>query len=225
MGGTIWFESQENIGTTFYFTIRSQSAGKANMPTPLYPQRRIVLVGDMPTMLQNINAQKRKIECFGYQNVTVTSPENCQIFSPWDLIFCNRAEAYKAVIQHGIPSPNVYLVDYKQTIPNVNFLKKPSLGSALLAVLNSPPKQETWLSTTTTMTTGQSSSSCNAQNHREFKNLRLLVAEDNFMNQKVLMKMLENLGYKDVKFVMDGRQAVEAVKSSCYDVVLMDIQV
>jgi PAS domain S-box-containing protein len=53
--------------------------------------------------------------------------------------------------------------------------------------------------------------------------LRLLLAEDNPINQEVLRRLLESLGYKpDV--VSNGAEALAAVQQAVYDVVLMDIQ-
>jgi two-component system, sensor histidine kinase and response regulator len=52
---------------------------------------------------------------------------------------------------------------------------------------------------------------------------RILLAEDNLVNQRVAMKMLERLGYQ-VDVVADGAKAVEAVTRSRYAAVLMDIQ-
>jgi CheY-like chemotaxis protein len=50
---------------------------------------------------------------------------------------------------------------------------------------------------------------------------RILVAEDNPVNQKVVGKFLEHEGF-DVTFVNDGRRAVEAVAARSFDLVLMD---
>ena len=52
---------------------------------------------------------------------------------------------------------------------------------------------------------------------------RILVAEDNDINQMVLASMLESTE-AEVEFVTNGREALEAVGNSSFDLVLMDIQ-
>jgi signal transduction histidine kinase/ActR/RegA family two-component response regulator len=58
---------------------------------------------------------------------------------------------------------------------------------------------------------------------RAYRRLRILVAEDNAINQKVATRLLEKMGH-DVDIAADGEQAVEAVARCPYDVVLMDCQ-
>jgi signal transduction histidine kinase/ActR/RegA family two-component response regulator len=53
--------------------------------------------------------------------------------------------------------------------------------------------------------------------------LRVLVAEDNIVNQKVVMAMLSHLGYRP-DLVANGEEAVDAVRRVPYDVVFMDLQ-
>jgi two-component system, sensor histidine kinase and response regulator len=53
--------------------------------------------------------------------------------------------------------------------------------------------------------------------------VRILVAEDNQVNQKVAVKMLERLGYK-ADVAADGLETVEALSQSPYAAVLMDVQ-
>jgi CheY-like chemotaxis protein len=53
--------------------------------------------------------------------------------------------------------------------------------------------------------------------------LRLLLADDNAVNQKVGVALLKKLGY-DADVVSDGKQAVAALERADYDLIFMDVQ-
>ncbi|MDM0117359.1 GAF domain-containing protein [Variovorax sp. J22R133] len=53
--------------------------------------------------------------------------------------------------------------------------------------------------------------------------LRILLAEDNVVNQKLAMRLLQQMGYR-ADLASNGLEAVESVRRQTYDVVLMDVQ-
>ena len=71
--------------------------------------------------------------------------------------------------------------------------------------------------------TGSPSPSVEPSDQRGARAGRLLLAEDNLINQKVAVAMLSSAGYQ-VDTVLDGAAAVRAVAAQPYDVILMDCQ-
>ena len=61
------------------------------------------------------------------------------------------------------------------------------------------------------------------ENLAELHPLRILVAEDNPSNQKVLVEMLKRMGYR-ADAVADGREVVEALERRPYDLIFMDVK-
>jgi CheY-like chemotaxis protein len=53
--------------------------------------------------------------------------------------------------------------------------------------------------------------------------LRILLAEDNVVNQKLALRLLQQMGYR-ADLASNGLEAVESVRRQTYDVVLMDVQ-
>lgn len=53
--------------------------------------------------------------------------------------------------------------------------------------------------------------------------LRILLAEDNVVNQKLAKRLLEKLGHR-VVVACNGQQAIDCLANECFDVILMDLQ-
>jgi len=53
--------------------------------------------------------------------------------------------------------------------------------------------------------------------------LHLLLADDNIVNQKVALRLFEQMGYR-IDIACDGVEAIEAIERQHYDIVFMDVQ-
>ncbi|MFN0182373.1 MAG: response regulator, partial [Aquabacterium sp.] len=53
--------------------------------------------------------------------------------------------------------------------------------------------------------------------------LRILLAEDNGVNQKLALRLLEQMGYR-ADVAGNGREAVDSIERQAYDLVLMDVR-
>src|SRR5205085_8648849 len=53
--------------------------------------------------------------------------------------------------------------------------------------------------------------------------LRILLAEDNTVNQKLALRLLERMGYR-ADVAANGLEVLEALRRQSYDVILMDVQ-
>jgi CheY-like chemotaxis protein len=69
---------------------------------------------------------------------------------------------------------------------------------------------------------GEKEREASFENAPKGKPLRVLVAEDDPLNQKVLIEILKRLGCKP-EAVYDGREVLGALQSQDYDLVLMDV--
>jgi CheY-like chemotaxis protein len=57
----------------------------------------------------------------------------------------------------------------------------------------------------------------------DLRRLRILLAEDNPVNQKVAVRILQKLGHR-VEVASSGREALSALERGSFDIVLMDVQ-
>lgn len=98
-----------------------------------------------------------------------------------------------------------------------------ALRSGISGYLNKPVSQSQLFDTLVRVTGVQTRLRQTAPEQVQAQHMRILVVEDNLVNQKVAAGMLRKLGYQ-AEAVADGQQALAAIERTRYDLVLMDCQ-
>jgi hypothetical protein len=209
MGGTMWFESEVGKGSTFNFTIVTERQAQGNIPKPISPHKRILLVG---SFMISLTAFGKLLRSLGYLNVTSSMLDRDEPVEDFEVVFCMGTDLLERVAKRYTKS-QIVVVDYKKSNDKFLFVKKPVSVEALMNVLDQSTSQ------TLEITSGHNQEVANNFD------IKILVAEDNLLNQKVIGKLLNKIGYEDVTFVANGKEAVDEFCTHSHDVILMDIQV
>lgn len=62
------------------------------------------------------------------------------------------------------------------------------------------------------------------KNEAKLPEIRILIAEDNIYSSEMLIKMLDNMGYKSIDKAMDGQEAIDKLENNTYDILLLDLK-
>jgi CheY-like chemotaxis protein len=124
-------------------------------------------------------------------------------------------------LRPDMPIPVVILSSIGQhagTAPNIRaMLVKPVKPSALHDALATAISGEEVVSRPDRTATATPVASGNGA-------IRILLAEDNAVNQKLALRLLERMGHGGTDVVEDGAAVLEALQTTDYDLVLMDVQ-
>jgi CheY-like chemotaxis protein/nitrogen-specific signal transduction histidine kinase len=241
MQGKMWVESQEHHGSTFYFTITAKAAPSRHLaPKAESPQaaqlqgKRLLIVEDNKTHRQILNLQT---QAWGMIPVATCSGVEA-------LRYLERQEPFDlAVLDMQMPemdgielATRIRQMAVYRHLPLVVLsslgLSKIEAGKVdFAAILSKPIKQLQLHDVLAKVLGGRSDLMEQVRNEQETANkipdpshsLRILLAEDNLVNQKVAIHMLKKIGYQ-ADVVMNGLEAIETLQKSIYDVVLMDLQ-
>ena len=239
MGGKMWVESQLGQGSSFHFTIcaaqkSSQQRPHLKTPQPTLANKTVLIVDDNDT---NRYILKRKMEYWGINSFAVSSAAKALKWlaenNP-DLILIDRHMPRQDGIELGeqiIQSPNqkeipLLLMSASSRRPTLaegkpfdGYLKKPirpsKLFQALMLSFDAINHTESKVDGNEEQLFDQDM----AQKHP----LRILLVEDNKINQLVATRLLQRLGYR-IDIVGNGQEALYALEQQAYDVIFMDIQ-
>ncbi|MCK5328016.1 MAG: response regulator, partial [Candidatus Latescibacteria bacterium] len=248
MGGEMGLESEEGKGSTFWFTVvlekRPEDASSDPIPIPADIRGlHVLVVDDNATNRKIIREQLLSWECRPTETEDGDSAlkmlrEAKDFDDPFPLAILDMqmpemdGEMLGATIKVDPALSDTVLVmmtslagrrDDAQRWREIGFaaaIAKPVRQSRLyntLVEVMSPEAPSETEAPKPAPATGRSIEK--GTNHR----IRILLAEDNAINQKLAVLLLEKKGWR-VAAVSDGKEALHALESESFDLILMDVQ-
>ncbi len=238
MGGAIGVDSEPGRGSVFFFSIRAAAAPGAarpecGPPPPELRGKRLLAVDDNTTSLAQIEALARawgmQVEAFAHPTAALARSD---AGAPFDV----------AVVDQLLPGmPGTELVaalhqrEALRQLPVVLLVvlqRRPERGqtSDVAAVVTKPLKPSQLFDALLTALGAKPAAGRRASRalpvERDLAQRlprRILIAEDNAVNQKVALRILQRMGYR-ADVAANGVEAVDAVRRQHYDIVFMDVQ-
>ncbi|WP_345949597.1 response regulator [Mucilaginibacter sp. PAMB04274] len=233
MGGQITVTSEPGLGTTFKFTIKCQVSKQpvevTNFDFGGTNGRQVLIVDDHQTGLQFLKAQ---LEQWALKTAEATTGQEA-------LRLLDSANHYDLVItDFGLPEMDgvqlATLVKAKK--PNTPIILLSSMGDDIrkkdpylfAGILTKPVKQQHLQRLLTNVLqqqyhTPQVPEMLLQKDFAAAHPLTVMVAEDNKINQMVILKILSRLGYEPA-LATNGKEAVQLLSQQTFSLILMDIQ-
>jgi len=224
MGGKLDVDSEPGKGSEFFFTLRLEKTGEeeGNIQPPsdqriayYCPSNGDELSCDAWIMryLQNISTN--------IAHISTLTPEMAQEF---DVVFLDYS---MAKIRRGIQSflamdTNVVILGYISYKDEID-----ALSGDHASIIYRPLTYSKLMRALSRFNTNQNESSpaipAPSEQYADLSGLRILVAEDNAINQNLIQAVLNNLDL-EITLAENGKVALDLRREHEYDLILMDIQ-
>ena len=246
MGGRLWVESEVGVGSKFHFTIRVQDAVATTAPAPEHPLDailagvKVLIVDDNRTNRRILNGL---VTHWGMAPTVVSDGrqalvalEDARVAGlPFRLVLTDMhmpkmdgfglvssiretADAETATIMMLTSGGQRGDAARCSELGIAAYLLKPvrqvELREAISRVLQSKPDQSDAPMLTASSMLKQSGPSIK---------MSILLAEDNAVNQKLAIRLLEKRGHQ-VTLAHNGKEALDHLERAVFDLVLMDVQ-
>lgn len=243
--GDIGVESKVGEGSTFWFELElPEVAGSSESKNDSLNKLHVAVVDDVEL---NLEIFRYQIESKGARVKTFASAADAiegmaaalALSDPFDLILLDHQMpqvsglelAAQLFQEQDYRHTKIILVSsgitpeeraYAKTLPFARVMQKPVRQVLLLDTINEVFRSEPLVSRSHNQD-ALSGNQAAASEDLTLERLRILLVDDNSVNQLVGSKMLEKIGHH-VDIAANGLEAVDAVKALPYDLVLMDIQ-
>jgi signal transduction histidine kinase/CheY-like chemotaxis protein len=235
MNGEIRGESEEGVGTTFFFTLDLERQPKDQEKEFFLPKDmsrlKVMVVDDNKDNLDIMHKVLNSLGCESFLLQNPTGVEEIFTNNPFDLVITDwkmpeidGIELTRRLRKIKPEIPIILLTAFGQEEEKKAaeeagikvFLTKPissvTLFDAIIFVFDKARKQKSDIQKASVY-----------QSYIMEMDIRVLLAEDNLTNQEIAKAVLGLAGIK-VDIANNGLEAVDMVKSKAYDIVLMDIQ-
>lgn len=232
MGGVITVESQVGKGSKFtvLLPLEKVSPPKEEDKTSLtslapLQEKTAVIISDFPSTVEMLVYQTQSLglktqTCLSGQFSPSLLKEAAVVIVDHPLLNYDHQALFHLLRQHN---PNLYLL---WLIPvSLRNQPHPSQKDSKSRLISKPVKQFQVYNSLKTLLFPAANTETKADNDSQGKpSMKILLVEDNPVNQKVTKLMLKKLGYTEVDVAGDGNEAVEMVQRNHYDILLMDVQ-
>jgi two-component system, sensor histidine kinase and response regulator len=232
MHGTIGVDSTPGRGSCFWFEVALATGPLAHAPiqTSQLAGRSVLIVEDHPVNRRIIESQLAGVGCRVTSVATVAEAQ-----SAWERLVSAGHAPHVVLLDEKLPDhPGPWLAEWlRRAGARVPIVLMTSLGRRVREadrkglidrVMTKPVRQPALVQCLQELLCAVRAAPAQAARvHDTLRGLRVLLAEDNAVNQKLACRMLEKLG-AEVSVAETGQAAIEQLAAQPFDAVLMDCQ-